>query len=566
MLTLGPSSGSTAGFDAAVAAVTNPLPAVGILPTDFRSTSGTVTVSALNSWTHLSFPATTGNIASTRIPEVARDWAQFDVEILWVNLGAGTGAVDWRVDVGTLGAGETLVNPAGTTTQRITAAAQGVAQRSVIATGVPVPAAGKVLTMRLLRAGNTDTLTNAVGVISVRLVKAVPFTTLVSDGMWEWWTRPNVAYRPDGKLNVAFVDATGDLGAVEYNPTTTTQARYQWYTLPTGPDDHANPCILRADGKPPIVFYSRHNEDTLLRYRVGTVVDDLSSMGAEQTIGSVFANVAYGEAFARGNEVHFFHRTASATAWSYIRSTDWMSTHAAPREVISYGYQTYMATALLADGKTLRCASLGHPQDASSLDHQVRYFEIDLATGDLSAPGVGVLGNVQTGANLPLNLAAIPVAYTPTAGDTAGYIFDVSDGPDPEVVFAQKLNDEANTTNSVYKRLIYTGGTWSAQTICATGGVFGDQVYRYYVGGACFPRQTPGNVVYTSRTDGRLWYLEKWATADGGATWQVTETIDRSATKIFRPAPIEGDGALTVAYVRGAYSDYTTYATDIVAR
>jgi lysophospholipase L1-like esterase len=100
-------------------------------------------------------------------------WRAVDVDVLWFNNGAGTGAVRWRVDVGSLAAGGSA-NPANTqffSTQ--TAAAQNVLQRFTIASGVAVDPSQlyRFLAIRVA-ADAADTLTNTSGFVGFVIKKS----------------------------------------------------------------------------------------------------------------------------------------------------------------------------------------------------------------------------------------------------------------------------------------------------------------------------------------------------------------------------------------------------------
>lgn len=107
--------------------------------------------------------------------QIPTGWNTYNTELWWVNAGAGSGNVVWRLDYSTgFGDGE-AVNPGTAGTQRTVAAPAGTtAEVTAMDSGITSPTTGELVPFRLRRIGGdaADTLANDACVLGVRLVKA----------------------------------------------------------------------------------------------------------------------------------------------------------------------------------------------------------------------------------------------------------------------------------------------------------------------------------------------------------------------------------------------------------
>src|SRR6185312_11685260 len=98
---------------------------------------------------------------------------------------------------------------------------------------------------------------------------------------WCWWTRPR-ATRIGDAVFIGAMDSLGQELAIRYDLKTGTSekailARFE-------DDDHNNPALVAVAGKPLIAFYSRHDAEEGLRYRISARPLDLSAWGEEQML------------------------------------------------------------------------------------------------------------------------------------------------------------------------------------------------------------------------------------------------------------------------------------------
>lgn len=99
-------------------------------------------------------------------------WATVDVDLWWINAGAGAGDVRWSVYVENDSEGSSVEGTASVSTTA-TAAAENIITKTTIATGKTISAGGLVLiTVYRLGAEAPDTLANDVVILGVKLRKA----------------------------------------------------------------------------------------------------------------------------------------------------------------------------------------------------------------------------------------------------------------------------------------------------------------------------------------------------------------------------------------------------------
>src|SRR5207244_3946111 len=95
--------------------------------------------------------------------------------------------------------------------------------------------------------------------------RAAASRLIVEDMAWCWWTRPR-AVRLGDTLYLGALDARGQIVVASSDPETgisrkSLLARFE-------DDDHNNPALVVEPGRPLVAFYSRHDADDALRYRI----------------------------------------------------------------------------------------------------------------------------------------------------------------------------------------------------------------------------------------------------------------------------------------------------------
>lgn len=362
-----------------------------------------------------------------------------------------------------------------------------------------------------------------------------PGQVRITDAMSSWWCLPK-AVESNGQVYLTAVTSGGSCKVWSFP--TADPSDLSVFTLMTNEsDDHNAAALLVPDDKVPLVFYCRHNKDTLMRWRKGTVIGDITSLGAEQQFA--FPGVlTYSQIWRRPgtDEIHLWTRE-SIRYWRNKYSTNWGTSWSTSRRVFDFGasQQGYIGTVpIAADPDRIRVALTGHP--TSSTFHDVYYCEIDMDSGDITNLAGSVLGNLKDGTGLPLSPTSLDlVVDTDTAGGHNARLFDVGDGPDPEVLWGDWTTD----SDMVYYHRRWNGSSWDQTAVVAAGETFGYHEEIHYNGGIIFPRNTGGGIVYVSREAAGTWYLEQRALVGGSwiVTWPILSDADSAAV---RPFPIEG--------------------------
>jgi hypothetical protein len=157
-----------------------------------------------------------------------------------------------------------------------------------------------------------------------------------------------------------------------------------------------------------------------------------------------------------------------------------------------------------------------------SVHRNVWWMEVDTDSGDVTEADGTVLGNLD-GTNLPLEANVdLEVVFTPPSGQQV-FLFDTGGGAAREMVFMQ----QSTNANAVYRHARWTGSAWSVNTI-TTVNQPNNQVTYYPI--INFVPGDTNSVVLTravpTNTTTGIHYVEKWTTANSGATWTKAETID----------------------------------------
>lgn len=358
----------------------------------------------------------------------------------------------------------------------------------------------------------------------------------VTDLMSSWWCTPK-AVEMGGRVYVSSVKSTGANRVISVD--LSDPSDIDTFTLMTNEsDDHNAAALLIPTDKPPLVFYARHNQDTLLRYRKGTVIGDITSLGAQQTI-SLAGQTTYAQLWRRPgtDEVHVWTRERVSGApryWRNAYSTDYASTWSTPRRVFDFGgsQQGYIGTVpIAADPDRLRVALTGHP--TSSTFHDIYYCEVDMDSGDVTLRDGTVMGNIKSGTSLPISVSTLDkVVDTDTAGGHNARLFDIGDGPAPEVFYGDWTSD----ANMIYYRSTWDGAAWAITSVVAAGVTFGYFANIHYNGGIMVPRDSPGDVCYLSRESAGTWSIEKW---EFSGSWSLAQVLQSGTEKVVRPQPIQ---------------------------
>ncbi len=385
----------------------------------------------------------------------------------------------------------------------------------------------------------------------------MPLDPLVSDMAWCWWTRPR-ATRVGDSLFVAALDSRGGMIAARYDISTGRLERSRLAQFED--DDHNNPALLAVPDKPLVCFYSRHDAEEGLRYRVSRRPLDVGDW-EEERILTFGGPTTYAQVHRVADDLHLFTRV-NETRWGWRMSRDWARSWQEPRDFLSFDtdQQVYMATALLSDGRTIRVGVSGHPKDYEQKPlHDVWACLVDLATGAVTKPRTGeVIGNLRTGDRMPLRESALELVSR-TPADRTVNLLDVSSGPIFEVGFVSKIRDDNSTRDARYHVARLHEGGWLVENVAPAGAKFGYIHAGLYVGGLAFPERAAAGQLYLTREENGRWHFEFWR-RDASGRWRGSDLVPPGATRLARPwavsPPSPRLGALALALERYADDSY----------
>lgn len=289
-------------------------------------------------------------------------------------------------------------------------------------------------------------------------------------------------------------------------------------------DDHNAPAVLAFSDKPPIVAWTRHNQDGVVRYRLGSVNADFTSLGSEQTLNTS-SLASYTALFREPSSNHLLLLSRDGHRyWKFWESTDYGATWSGIQTLIDFGVGAQGYVYAGQNGSVLNCACFDH-WSVGSGDHNAYFFQIHLDDGDITTIGGVSIGNLD-GTSLPLAPADLDVAWSPEAGKNMRIVTAASGATNPEIILVDW--DDATDDNARYHYVRWSGSEWVDNVICDAGETITGSIDAGF-GGATFPEPTTGGVVYLCREAAGNWHVEKRTTADNGSSWDV-EQIGMSRT------------------------------------
>ena len=395
-------------------------------------------------------------------------------------------------------------------------------------------------------------------------IKAGRIDTLDIDGAWCWFADPRALYHKGEKEQTYFswVTGTGDIVIATYNHQT---GEYKKNTLSERlqVDDHANPSIfIRKDGKI-ILFYSKHF-DTVMRYRISTNAEDITSFGTEKTFGY---NVTYPYPFQVGDDIVVFYR--GDTDWHPIMAVshdNGETFETQTKFIVGGGQRPYTRYSQDPTGAIHVAFTTGHPRNEPNNKIYYACFK----DGKFYKANGSLIKDYNNGVN-PLNIDANDAETVYNASGGKGWIWDITVDSlnKPVMVFAAFPLDTDHryhyarwTGTEWYQKQLTNAGKWFPQT---PAGV--TEPEPNYSGGISLDYDDPSQVYLSKQVKG-VFEILKFSTPDGGVTWDSTAITWNTPPHLVNVRPIvprnHKPGFFDVLWMRGTYTFYTNYHTSIV--
>lgn len=394
---------------------------------------------------------------------------------------------------------------------------------------------------------------------------------LAEGGAWTWFNDER-ALIDGARLWVGFVDTAG-YSSVLVRPLTGpgVPARHRLGSFRER-DDHNNPALVSLGGGAVLVAYAAHHTEPYWYWRFGEPAGDSVVWSPEQRTLDLGANITYANLFrltAEDGRIYNFFRGTNFNP-TFMTSDDGGRTWSAPRHFMRAGEgrtRPYAKYASDGAGRIDVLYTQAHPRQGETDVYHLYYRDGWLHRSDGTRiqrlPGGGVA---------PIS----PEAGTPVYGAaTAGraWVWDLEYGPSGEpaaVYVAARDSTVGNDLRYRYARWDADAGQWREQEIARAGTHLYDGE-NHYAGGIALDPADPG-VVYassdvhpvTGEATGH-YRLYRGITENGGATWSWIVLTPDAAEDNIRPFVPRGAGeGSPVLWLRGRYTTYTDFATDIV--
>lgn len=417
---------------------------------------------------------------------------------------------------------------------------------------ITITQAGDVLKIPVVASFNKD------------FIKAGRIDTLDIDGAWCWFADPRSLYYKGAKEQTYFswVTSTGDIVLSAYNHAT---GEYDKNTLShrLQVDDHANPSLfIRKDGRI-ILFYSKHF-DSVMRYRISTHPEDISSFGPEKTFGY---NVTYPYPFQVGNDIVIFYRGDSDWHPTMAVSNDNGETFNTPTKfIVGGGQRPYTRFSQDPTGAIHIAFTTGHPRNEPNNKIYYACFK----NGSFYRADGSFIKNYNNGSN-PLNIDLNEAETVYNASNGKGWIWDITSDSEnkPVMVFASFPLDTDHryhyarwTGTNWHRKELTNGGKWFPQTPAGR-----TEPEPNYSGGIALDYNDPSQVYLSKEVKG-VFEILKFTTPDNGVTWDSIAVTWNTPPHLVNVRPIvprnHVPGFFDVVWMRGTYRFYTDYQTSLV--
>ena len=341
-------------------------------------------------------------------------------------------------------------------------------------------------------------------------------------------------------------------------------------------DDHDAPALLvRGDGRY-LAVYAKHASDKLIRYRISEQPGDPSSWQPERTFARP-AGVTYSNLFRLTAEnggkgrIYDFYRGED---WNpnFLVSDDDGETWSYAGRLVRHPGRPYVKYASNGRDEIHFVFGEGHPNEfkpGTSIYHAYykdgRLFRSDgEAIGKLSEGPIAPSQATKIFAGDPTNIAWASDLHLDPQGR-------------PYLAYSVTKDREGNDHRCRYAR--WDGHRWLDHEIAYAG----SRLYQgeeHYTGNVALNPQNPDELYIStnadptsgrplvSSADGRRhWELFHGVTPDAGATWTWTPVTVHSTADNLRPiVPIGGQDHMVLLWMRGSYTTYTEWDTQIVGR
>jgi autotransporter-associated beta strand protein len=408
-------------------------------------------------------------------------------------------------------------------------------------------------------------------------------TATAPNGVWSWFederaimdlSNPN-----DPRLIVSSVSAgaapeNGDVDLLWRNLTTGTQGHFELANQLEQDDHNSAALYQRPDGRY-LAMYSRHNTDSVTRWRVSTNPNDPTSWGAEQTLTNAgrttYNNVYYLPSDNNGaGRLYNFTRTVNFDPNVQVSSDDGSTWANAGKLLTEGGSGDRPYVRYASDGKKIFLMTTErHPRNFANSVYggYVRDGVLHRMDGSIADSSVFDANGVA-----PATLSTVFRNGSQFGGTTLNRAWtinlEIDKAGNPVGIISARVNDSDQDHRFLYAR--YDGVDWQVNELAKAGG-FLYAAENDYTGLVSIDPNNP-NVVYMStpidpRSNAATskYELYKGFTSDFGKSWAWSPITENSTVDNLRPVVPDWNGRNTaLTWLRGDYTTFTNWSTEVV--
>ena len=385
-----------------------------------------------------------------------------------------------------------------------------------------------------------------------------------ADGAWCWFADPRAIYNKGEKelTYVSYLTSTGNviISAYDHATKVVTETTIR---ESLNINDHANPSLLILPDNKIMIFYSMHNDEQSVKYRISENPEDITSWGEEQHIyvpaGETYTYPNVAMLSDESNRIYVFLRGLGYNP-TMVTSDDLGKTWSEPIQIMSIGARPYVKTTSNGKDRIHITFTDGHPRNEA--ENHV-YYACIKDGAYYKADGTKIK-DITEGMLEPTEADLV---YDASAG--RGWTWDIAyDANDNPVIVHTALPSE---TDHRYRYAKWDGTQWLNNEICTGGKWFPEtkpgttEEEPHYSGGVILDSEDP-TIAYVSRPTNDVFEIEKYWTADGGQTWSSEAITSNSNFNNVRPIVPRNHkaGELDVLWMYNEYYQrYTNYKTSI---
>ena len=408
---------------------------------------------------------------------------------------------------------------------------------------------------------------------------------VILDAVGEWWIHPLATHlsTPYPRTVAGAISSTGMVLACELNHSAGGVRRYE--VARAGVDDHNVPALWAMDDHRPVLVWTNHNADPLLRVKVGNRAGDLGSLvKAPETSCDLEAPASY----AQIHRIAHLSDVGQDTLWVFTRrgNSRWVIQPLTVYQesgavrfgdrldlLDAPGRQAYITTAEAHASEGNQVIRLAWGYNPAQPVHAVRYIEIDCVNGDVMTP---------VDRAFRVNLAEfegdawirdddVPT-FLPELDD--GYsrrLFAVRPGPDrPAIAYAEWSRAEPDNAEYLVTALdgdaiIEGKRTLRTHRLGTSGARVGYTADANYIAGLAFENPSRDGAVLRAASDGTTETIARLRLAADRFSSETLVSQPTSNGRLIRPTtPLNGGPVAVIATEITAYDGYTDYQGNLM--